>query len=90
MHSYIINTNDRDEKKIDAGWPLELVTSKEGELFIFCRQMNIFSLLICKIISTKSGSGPPTSKMFDKPQESILFQKRSLGRSLQNHDTWYF
>lgn len=31
MHSYIINTNDRDEKKIDAGRPLELVSSKEGE-----------------------------------------------------------
>lgn len=31
MHSYIINTNDRDEKKIDTGRPLELVTSKEGE-----------------------------------------------------------
>lgn len=29
--NHIINTNDRDEKKIDAGRPLELVTSKEGE-----------------------------------------------------------
>ena len=85
MHSYIINTNDRDEKKIDAGRPLELVTSKEGEWkWIF------FLSLSVKLSLPKVEVDHQLKNFFDKTQESILFQKRSLGRSLQNHDTWYF